>query len=137
MLLLIRRAPRLVRHSRSLSSASELDIAIKEMNAEMAELFGTAMESGGPATAGGPASIDLLRGRAAVAPALSLASAASVRQSTEAAAVLHAKIRWAAAEIDGCSDAPRVTSLAECISACARAAADLGDPFSGHDHSRA
>lgn len=138
-MLLIRRAPRLVPQRRGHSSASELDLAIKEINAEMAELFGTAPPAtgmGSPATAGGPApfmpaSMDLLHARTAISPAESHAAPSSVRPRTEASAVLHAKIQWAAAELDGCSDAPRVISLAECISACARAAADLGDPFPG------
>mmetsp|Transcript_2317 Transcript_2317/g.7430 ORF Transcript_2317/g.7430 Transcript_2317/m.7430 type:complete len:155 (-) Transcript_2317:187-651(-) len=112
-------------------SPSELDAAIREMNSEMAELFGTAspaaMSSQSPLS---HSAESLLQHHTSPSrPASILEAPAS--GDTEATRILHEKIAWATEELASCKDASRVTSLAECISACARAASDLGSPFPG------
>ena len=83
------------------------DAMVREMNQEMADLFGT------PPTMGGPS--------AAPAPA----AAARITQHPDAEAALHSKIAWASRLLDESDDVERCTALARCIFECARAESAL------------
>jgi len=117
-------------HVRRNHSARELDAAIAEMNAEMAELFGTATGGGDP---GPPPAVPVMAPMHSTPVRVPRSSGMPQPEPSqggadiEAIAALQAKIKWAAGELTACDDAPRVTALAECISACAHAMTDLGE----------
>eukprot|EP00316_Scyphosphaera_apsteinii_P026251 CAMPEP_0119327502 /NCGR_PEP_ID=MMETSP1333-20130426/70934_1 /TAXON_ID=418940 /ORGANISM="Scyphosphaera apsteinii, Strain RCC1455" /LENGTH=138 /DNA_ID=CAMNT_0007336111 /DNA_START=212 /DNA_END=628 /DNA_ORIENTATION=- len=132
-------------------SNAELNAAIAEMNAEMADLFGSPvgnpgfseleMGPGGMPSAHDNATDDADTIAASLAAATaSVAALPSSIQATPslkdvrpsacaAASVLHAKISNCVEELSHCDDIDRATSLAACVKECSLAATALGKPF--------
>jgi hypothetical protein len=107
------------------------DAAIREMNAEMEELFGQPVSSGGPSSFGSPSSLggpSSFGENVAVPPPQQPpvhASASAPRGAVLAA--LTQKMQWCAAELSLSTDVERCIRLAACISECARAANAVDD----------
>ena len=100
------------------------DAMVREMNQEMADLFGTPPTMGGPSAAPAPAAAPVQA--AAPQPAAQAAAAAArITQHPDAEAALHSKIAWASRLLDESDDVERCTALARCIFECARAESAL------------
>ncbi|KAL1522515.1 hypothetical protein AB1Y20_017502 [Prymnesium parvum] len=119
-------------------SQEQTDAAIREMNAEMEELFGGSMAgsaiSGAGAMPHSPASV--MGGRLPSQPppfAHQLPGGPMAATMPDASPHAHAaaidaltqKITWCTAELYSAQDIERCTKLATCIAECARAAAAL------------
>ena len=100
------------------------DAMVREMNQEMADLFGTPPTVGGPSAAPAPAAAPVQA--AAPQPAAQAAAAAArITRHPDAEAALHSKIAWASRLLDESDDVERCTALARCIFECARAESAL------------
>ena len=100
------------------------DAMVREMNEEMADLFGTPPTMGGPSAAPAPAAAPVQA--AAPQPAAQAAAAAArITQHPDAEAALQSKIAWASRLLDESDDVERCTALARCIFECARAESAL------------
>lgn len=118
-----------IANSSSVFTPEQTDAAIREMNAEMEELFGShngscldggMMSSAMPKLEPSLHVEHLLPQKDNVEQGMPFAPAQSV-----ARAALAKKITWCAAELSGTQDIERATKLASCIAECARAAAAL------------
>ena len=102
------------------------DAMVREMNQEMADLFGTPPTMGGPSAAPAPAAAPV---QAATPQPAAHAAAAAARITPpahpDAEAALHSKIAWASRLLDESDDVERCTALARCIFECARAESAL------------
>ena len=100
------------------------DAMVREMNQEMADLFGTPL--GGPSAAPAPAAAPV-QAATPQPPAPAVAAAARITQPAhpDAEAALHSKIAWASRLLDESDDVERCTALARCIFECARAESAL------------
>ena len=119
--MLLQRAAR-VRAGSALRRLCATEASVREMNEEMAELFGTPMSIGGPSGAASPLPAAPSASSHAAAAA---AAVPAVAAHPEAQAALHAKIAWAATELDLSDDVERCSALARLISDCAQAEAAL------------
>ena len=105
------------------------DAMVREMNQEMADLFGTPPTMGGPSAAPAPAAAPV---QAATPQPAAHAAAAAARITPPAhpaaEAALQSKIAWASRLLDESDDVERCTALARCIFECARAESALRAP---------
>ena len=101
------------------------DAMVREMNQEMADLFGTPPTMGGPSAAPAPAAAPVQA--AAPQPAAPSAAPVRIKQPAHPAAeaALQSKIAWASRLLDESDDVERCTALARCIFECARAESAL------------
>ena len=99
------------------------DAMVREMNQEMADLFGTPPTMGGPSAAPAPA----VQAAAPQPAAQAAAAAARITPPAHPAAeaALQSKIAWASRLLDESDDVERCTALARCIFECARAESAL------------
>ena len=104
------------------------DAMVREMNQEMADLFGTPPTMGGPSAAPAPAAPVQAGTPQPAAHAAAAAARITPPAHPDAEAALHSKIAWASRLLDESDDVERCTALARCIFECARAESALRAP---------